>query len=242
MEPFTIQQVKEDIYLITEPYFYEHANLYLIKGTKYDLLVDCGIGAADLREFLLARGFRPRVLLTHAHFDHAGGLRHFKPEEILATRSVLGNLRDRGHWGLEYLTPEEFDGKTFTTLTGRTPEEFCSTFSMLLPEGVAPLSLSQLAIGDYRFDLIPVPGHTDDSLMIFDRASALLVSGDTLYDGKLYADLPNSDIPAFMRALRLIQKLAPARTLPGHNQLLDRAATVRVITKWLDALSREHKK
>ena len=41
MEPFTIQQVKEDIYLITEPYFYEHANLYLIKGTKYDLLVEC---------------------------------------------------------------------------------------------------------------------------------------------------------------------------------------------------------
>src|ERR1700733_648558 len=58
-ETFNIKKIKEDIYLITEPYFRENANLYVIVGNDRDLVIDAGLGVCDVREFLLQKGFKP---------------------------------------------------------------------------------------------------------------------------------------------------------------------------------------
>ena len=43
---FATQQIEDGLYLITEPYYYwyNRANLWLIKGRDRDLLVDTGLG------------------------------------------------------------------------------------------------------------------------------------------------------------------------------------------------------
>jgi glyoxylase-like metal-dependent hydrolase (beta-lactamase superfamily II) len=50
------QRIDEGLYLITEPhyYWYNRANLWLIKGRDQDLLIDTGLGVASLRQHLQA--------------------------------------------------------------------------------------------------------------------------------------------------------------------------------------------
>jgi glyoxylase-like metal-dependent hydrolase (beta-lactamase superfamily II) len=51
-------------------------------------------------------------------------------------------------------------------------------------------------------DVIPIPGHEATSLAFYDRESAVLLTGDTLYPGRLYI----SDQAAYVRSIaRLVE-------------------------------------
>jgi len=49
------------------------------------------------------------------------------------------------------------------------------------PDGIA-----QVDLGDRVMDVIPSPGHDDPAVTWYDRSSGLLLTGDTLYPGRLY--------------------------------------------------------
>ncbi len=41
-------------------------------------------------------------------------------------------------------------------------------------------------LGDREIELLPIPGHSDDDLAFYDARSRIVVTGDTLYPGRLY--------------------------------------------------------
>ena len=41
-------------------------------------------------------------------------------------------------------------------------------------------------LGNRPMDLVPIPGHTDDSFALYDRRTGVLLTGDTVYPGRLY--------------------------------------------------------
>lgn len=43
-----------------------------------------------------------------------------------------------------------------------------------------------LELGDRRMELLPIPGHSDDDVAFYDPTSQFVVTGDTLYPGRLY--------------------------------------------------------
>lgn len=43
-----------------------------------------------------------------------------------------------------------------------------------------------LELGGRRIEVLPIPGHTDDDVAFYDPVSRFLVTGDTLYPGRLY--------------------------------------------------------
>ena len=49
-----------------------------------------------------------------------------------------------------------------------------------------PGGSAALDLGGRRIEILPIPGHADDDLAWFDAASGILVTGDTLYPGRLY--------------------------------------------------------
>jgi glyoxylase-like metal-dependent hydrolase (beta-lactamase superfamily II) len=119
-----------------------------------------GIGARDVK----------RVVLTHLHMDHDGGLRHFPNCEILVARGELE--RAKGWKGL---------------IRGYLPNRWPSWFDP------APLHLTDGRVGSFAAsrklteagDVIAVatPGHTADhvSVVVYDGDAAVFLAGDTSY-------------------------------------------------------------
>jgi hydroxyacylglutathione hydrolase len=65
------------------------------------------------------------------------------------------------------------------------------------PEGIGRVDL-----GDRVLDVIPIPGHDTLSLAFYDRETGVLLTGDSLYPGRLYV----RDFPAFVRSTeRLVE-------------------------------------
>ena len=60
------------------------------------------------------------------------------------------------------------------------------------PDGIVPLDL-----GGRVLDVIPIPGHQEASIALYDRATGILLTGDTLYPGRLYV----TDVAAFRRSI-----------------------------------------
>jgi glyoxylase-like metal-dependent hydrolase (beta-lactamase superfamily II) len=49
-----------------------------------------------------------------------------------------------------------------------------------------PEDVGSVDIGDRVIDAIPIPGHSEASIALYDRRTGILFTGDTLYPGRLY--------------------------------------------------------
>ncbi|MFT4861909.1 MAG: hydroxyacylglutathione hydrolase [Pseudohongiellaceae bacterium] len=49
-----------------------------------------------------------------------------------------------------------------------------------------PNEAAAIELGDRKIELLPIPGHSDDDLAFYDAQSMVVVTGDTLYPGRLY--------------------------------------------------------
>jgi glyoxylase-like metal-dependent hydrolase (beta-lactamase superfamily II) len=80
----------------------------------------------------------------------------------------------------------------------------------------------QIDLGERVLEVILVPGHTPDSLVLLDRDNRLMFTGDTFYPASLYAHRGDADFSEYAKSA---EKLAGYRNdvdylLPGHNEPL----------------------
>jgi glyoxylase-like metal-dependent hydrolase (beta-lactamase superfamily II) len=72
-----------------------------------------------------------------------------------------------------------------------------------------PDDIGHIDLGGRILDAIPAPGHSKLSIMLYDRRTAILFSGDTLYPGRLYM----IDIPAFEASIARLVRFTADRPL-----------------------------
>jgi len=78
-----------------------------------------------------------------------------------------------------------------------------------------------LDLGGRRLEVLAVPGHHETSIAVHDPATRSVLTGDTVYPGRLHVDDP----PAFSRSLARLQALVHARgvehLLGAHVEMSD---------------------
>jgi hydroxyacylglutathione hydrolase len=79
-----------------------------------------------------------------------------------------------------------------------------------------PEGLGSVDLGGRIIDAIPIPGHSKTSIALYDRNTAILFPGDSLYPGRLYVE----DFPAFEasteRMIRFTAGKPVAEVLGNH--------------------------
>jgi hydroxyacylglutathione hydrolase len=177
-------------------------NTYLVvcDRTGEAAVVDVGFEPERAIARIEKRGVRVRLLLnTHAHYDHAAGMREVQ-------RAVGGD-----YWvhpgDLSLLQRLTEQGAAF----GFPPA--------LPPESVHELADGQrLELGEERLEVIATPGHSPGGVCF--RWGETLWVGDTLFAGSIgRTDLPGGSFKVLERSIH--EKLFPLgdslRVLPGHG-------------------------
>ena len=75
---FTVEQIDQDTFVISEYKHWEETHCYLLCGTKRAILIDTGLGVSNIREVIDGLTKLPvTVITTHVHWDHIGGHKYF---------------------------------------------------------------------------------------------------------------------------------------------------------------------
>jgi hydroxyacylglutathione hydrolase len=97
----------------------------------------------------------------------------------------------------------QFDGRPSTTLVPADQASACSFFGISdWPAGIVAFDL-----GGRVLELTGCPGHDDRSIAVYDPWTGFLITGDTVYPGRLFV----RDMPAFTASLERLADFARAR-------------------------------
>ncbi|MBE9181793.1 MBL fold metallo-hydrolase [Oculatella sp. LEGE 06141] len=233
---FTTQQISDDLYLISEPHYYwwNRANLWLIKGRTQDLLIDTGLGVASLRQHIASLIDKPLLAIaSHVHFDHAGGMYEFEQRAIHAAEAEAlrtGNdyealCSPEQGWVLdEHFEQQPHAGFTVTEYTLRSAEP-----TQILQEG------DILDLGDRAFEVMHLPGHSPGCIALYDPQAQALFSGDVIYDGELLDQLHCSHVPTYINTYKRLQQLPVETVYPGHYPAFGQERFQTIIVDYLEA-------
>jgi glyoxylase-like metal-dependent hydrolase (beta-lactamase superfamily II) len=212
---FEIYRIRPGVFAIYEPKQFEEVISYLILGGKRALLLDTGLGVGQISDAVARLTSLPvTVINSHTHFDHVGGNVEFK------------NIWNRD---LPYTRKNMHGQPNIYSRDTLAPERLCGP----LPSGSDPKSHSirpwksthwlrdheRIDLGGRIIEVIFTPGHTPDSLALFDRANGLLFTGDTFYSGPIYLFVPETDFAAYTRSVARLAAIESQITilLPSHN-------------------------
>ncbi len=243
---FERRRVDDGITLLWEPHVHVvlRCNVWHVRGRDRDLLVDTGLGVASLAEAARDLFERPvSAIATHTHLDHAGSMFEFAERlvhraegEKLASGNTAVSLRPRER-GADYVESLERAGY-------EVPEEYLTAYptadynvrlyavrpapaTRLLDEG------DVLDLGDRRFEVLHLPGHSPGSIGLWEAESGVFFSGDAIYDGPLLDDLPGSDIPAYVRTMKRLRELPVRVVHGGHDPSFGRDRLIELADGYL---------
>ncbi|MDF1847052.1 MAG: MBL fold metallo-hydrolase [Parvibaculaceae bacterium] len=192
---YTVERLDAQTYAISEPRYFRDVYSYLIVGDREALLIDSGSPLRDISTIVAQLTEKPvSVIATHLHFDHVGN--HTRFEKVLMPD--LADLRARTR-----------DSK----FVPETLEHLGKVEGYAVPGWDVGGWWSvdrELDLGGRVLTLLATPGHTPDSISIWDRSRHRLFMGDYAGDGEIYAFLPNSSLGAYLETTeRLLSDLPP---------------------------------
>jgi N-acyl homoserine lactone hydrolase len=196
----------------TQPGWFPRWHPYFHLAVRLDVKPEEEVGP-QLRERGIDPGDVAKVVITHLHTDHSGGLEHFPDTDILVSddeyrlaRGTMGKLRGF----IPHRWPDWFEPR----ITEFRPEPF----------GPFPESLPLTDAGDVR--IVPTGGHTAGhvSVVVDEGERVLFLAGDTSYNEELLVEgaldgvAPNpTQARVTMERIRELGLQRPTVYLPTHD-------------------------
>jgi glyoxylase-like metal-dependent hydrolase (beta-lactamase superfamily II) len=209
---FEVYRIRPGVFAIYEPHQAEEVISYLIVGQKQALLFDTGMGISNIRKVVQGLTKLPvSVANSHTHNDHVGD-----------------NWRFNNIYGMDTaFTRQSTKGSSADAQAELTPDQLCGE----LPAGFDPRSYAtrpfhithwihggeKIDLGGRVLEVIATPGHTPDSISLWDTANGLLFTGDMYYAGPIYLYRPETDLDAYEASIARMAALNARLLLPAHN-------------------------
>lgn len=167
-----IQRYDADTFVIRQSVKtnFEAPFLYLLFGKGRVLLLDTGAGGLQVRPTV------DGVIESWLKAHHRTSI----PLVVAHTHSH----------GDHRMGDAEFKDRPDTTVVGWTAPEVAAFFKI----ADWPHDIAKFDLGGRVLDVIPTPGHHPSHIMIFDPKTRLLLSGDSLYPGRLYVPVDQFEV------------------------------------------------
>jgi glyoxylase-like metal-dependent hydrolase (beta-lactamase superfamily II) len=213
---FEVYQVGAGTFALLEPRHYEEVISYLVLGSEKVVLLDTGMGIADIRAEVARLTDLPVVVVnSHSHYDHVGDNHRFSEVWAYDNDAEVARI-ERGLSPVEcarFLQPD-----TYLDL----PPGFDPAAYEIRPAAVTRRlrHLETIDLGGRTLTVHHTPGHSPGSLCLLDHRDGLLFTGDTFYPGMLYAHFADSDFGVYKQSLKHLVGLLDQVThlCPAHNE------------------------
>ena len=243
---FEIRRIDDGITLLYEPHVipYMRCNIWHVRGRRRDLMIDTGMGFASLVD--AAKHLFDKTVTavaTHTHADHIGG--HHEFDATIVHRHEADNLRDPAPEGTMLFTDSgdgepvkhriadyQVEGGLITALPHadydlRTYRILPAKVTEIVEEGAI------IDLGDRRFEVLHLPGHSPGSIGLWEQTTGTLFSGDAIYDGELLDQLPTSSVPTYVQTMKRLRDLPVSVVHAGHNPSFGRQKLIELANAYL---------
>ncbi len=215
---FEVYKLTDNTYAILELNNWQEAIGYLLIGTEKALLVDTLMGIGDVKLVVDELTNLPvTVINTHSHFDHNSGNYQFDTiygvDIPYANENAKGKTNEqiRGSVGPETFwknIPESFDQDTFTA-KGYDVDHFVTDGEII-------------SLGDRDIEVVFIPGHSPDSILLIDRKNRMMMTGDSFYPAPIYVHTSTSNFQDYFLSSQIMfgYRDDVDFLLPGHNETM----------------------
>lgn len=210
---FTIDKIDDSTFVISEDQHWEHPHCYLLLGEEAALLIDTGLGIADIRQQVASLTAKPIIALaTHVHWDHIGGhglfptlYVHQEEADWLQGAFPLPLALVKAMVARDCRLPEDFDLGTYQVFQGNP--------ARCLRDG------DTIDLGGRVIKVCHTPGHSPGHMCLYEAQRGYLFAGDLVYSGTLFMNYPSTDPAAYLASINRIAVLPVKRVFPGHHGL-----------------------
>ena len=211
-----------------------NCNSYLVSTPEGDsLLIDSGLGSYDsawgfsnnnpveeLKSCLESFNVK-QIILTHGHLDHIGGVASLRSNE-LSKIDVVCHKMEQTHLELpntSYIDP--LMQSTIQPLTITNPVSHGDT----------------IQLGNFTFNIIHTPGHTEGSMCLLEEDQKWLFSGDCVFPEGAFGrvDFPGSDAQKMLDSLESLCSLEVDSLFAGHMNPILTNASKSISNSYLNA-------
>lgn len=185
--------------------FQQNAALLWDDVSREAVLTDVGGEAERLLSAVSQHQLKLQAIwLTHGHLDHASGVADLTEQQSVP---VLGPHQADDYW-LQAL-PEITANYGFPVSKALTPTRW-------LEDG------DELSVGEHKFIVYHIPGHTPGHVVFYSQANNLLIAGDVLFHESIgRTDFPGGNHADLIHGIqsKLLTLPDSTRVLPGHGPM-----------------------
>lgn len=165
---FNVKESGDHIWLIDD---HGAANIWLVEGNDSALIIDTGMGSADLLAQVRKLTGKPLIVVnTHGHPDHVGADYQFQtvyihPADLKMAASIN--------------TPERRESAAKNMLKGQSPADNEKYNGVQYETKFIPVEENYIFdLGGRKLKVIETPGHTPGGISLLDEENKILFTGD----------------------------------------------------------------
>jgi glyoxylase-like metal-dependent hydrolase (beta-lactamase superfamily II) len=220
------ERVVDDVYVFTSEMYVQvtAGAIFTPEGTVVIDTLPFPEESRAMCDFLRERSPQgiPYVINTHYHADHVYGNYLYPEADIISWSDTRSYLERHGEGSLRQAQEE-------------TPE--LAQVKLSLPNVLFDKGRMFLHLGNRTLELIHAPGHTADSIVVYDHQDRLLFAGDTMMPVPF---IVWGDWKTMAATLSRLARMRLDNIVQGHGEVLLRGEIPRTIRGSIAYLNRIH--